>query len=266
MARLARFEMPSDGLEMPWRNNPRPSQVSSQNPRKPETNKIYSQHKNLEKPMRILNISDIHGRFKDFKLETLPDVDAVLVAGDLTNFGTNPPHQYLAEATAELEQAKMWFEALSQRCAKVFWVQGNHDIGVPDDFLDPFAMNIRDKSVILEHDGLKFRLRGVSQTCAFSNSDWSKRWAYTTADPLKDLKAFSFDHHDIVLSHSPPYKCLDTTKSGAHIGSPGLRRYILKHQPILVVCGHVHEAAGVEMLGQTTVTNSAIRGQLLKLG
>jgi uncharacterized protein len=215
--------------------------------------------------MRILTVSDIHGHFSVFKLETLPTIDLVLIAGDLTTYGFYASGQAQTQAIREIDDARAWFKALSQRCQKIYWVQGNHDRGIPDSFLDPFAVNIRDQSVNVECNGVDFSLRGVSLTCAFDRPYMVKDWAYTTADPNEDAKAFDFGYHDIIVSHCPPLNCLDQIKSGKHIGSPALRSHILKHQPVLVLCGHVHEAAGLEKIGRTLVVNSAGRGEIMTL-
>jgi len=59
----------------------------------------------------------------------------------------------------------------------------------------------------------------------------------------------------IVLSHAPPYGVLDKTKSGKHVGSKILLKAIKKHQPKLVLCGHIHEAKGKAKIGKTQVIN-----------
>ena len=215
--------------------------------------------------MRILTISDIHGQFDAFHLENLPEVDLVLVAGDLTNFGLRPPVNFQLRAEYELEMARAWFERLHHHCPQILWVQGNHDIDLPDDFLEPFAQNIRDQSLTLKLAGHSISVRGVSLTCAFDKPFLAQQWAFTTINPLADSSAFDFGYHDIIVSHGPPLDCLDTTNSGQHIGSPALQAHVLEHQPKLVVCGHVHEAAGVRSLGRSMIVNSARRWHTLTL-
>jgi uncharacterized protein len=216
--------------------------------------------------MRILTISDIHGQYEEFNLEKLPEADVILVAGDLTNFGMRPPFSYRLQAERELEMARDWFERLHAHCPRILWVQGNHDIDMPDDFLEPFAQNIRDQSIVLEFDDQSISVRGVSLTCAFDKPHLAQQWAFTTINPLADSSAFDFGYHDIIVSHGPPLNCLDRTKFGQHIGSPALQKHVLEFQPKLVVCGHVHEAAGVQALGQSIVVNSARRWHCLTLG
>jgi uncharacterized protein len=215
--------------------------------------------------MRILTISDLHGQYDAFRLKILPEVDVILMAGDLTNFGLRPPVNYQLQAERELEQARAWYERLHQHCPRILWVQGNHDIDLPDDFLEPFAQNIRDQSITLQDDNESIRVRGVSLTCAFDKPFLAQQWAFTTINPLADSYAFDFGYHDIIVSHGPPLDCLDRTNSGQHIGSPALQKHVLEHQPKLVVCGHVHEAAGVRSLGQSMIANSARRWHSLTL-
>jgi uncharacterized protein len=215
--------------------------------------------------MRILTISDIHGQYEDFNLKKLPKADVILVAGDLTNFGMHPPISYQLQAEHELEMARDWFEQLHQHCPRILWVQGNHDIDMPDNFLEPFAQNIRDQSITLEHDDQRISLRGVSLTCAFDKPHLAQQWAFTTINRLADSSAFDFGYHDIIVSHGPPLNRLDRTKFGQHIGSPALQKHVLEFQPKLVVCGHVHEAVGVQALGQSMIVNTARRWHCLTL-
>jgi uncharacterized protein len=63
---------------------------------------------------------------------------------------------------------------------------------------------------------------------------------------------------NILVVHPPPRGSLDTVLGGLHAGSRGLARWIDRHQPDLVVCGHIHEGAGVARLGRTTVVNCAV--------
>ena len=64
----------------------------------------------------------------------------------------------------------------------------------------------------------------------------------------------------ILVSHTPPYKLLDRSQRfvRGHIGSPAVRRFIARHKPLLVFCGHVHSHGGCEArVGATTVINLA---------
>jgi Icc-related predicted phosphoesterase len=60
----------------------------------------------------------------------------------------------------------------------------------------------------------------------------------------------------VFVCHYPPAgTCVDLRDSGGHAGSEYVRDFIIEHQPILAVTGHVHEAVGVGRLGETTLVN-----------
>jgi len=64
----------------------------------------------------------------------------------------------------------------------------------------------------------------------------------------------------IIVSHVPPAGCLDVARRFGikSSGSKALRRFIEKHRPPLVICGHVHLQGGkYENLGNTVVLNIA---------
>jgi Icc-related predicted phosphoesterase len=63
---------------------------------------------------------------------------------------------------------------------------------------------------------------------------------------------------DIFVSHIPPAGLCDFSKRGLNIGSPALRSAMGNHK--LVVCGHVHDAAGVREENGTVVYNSGRLG------
>jgi hypothetical protein len=64
----------------------------------------------------------------------------------------------------------------------------------------------------------------------------------------------------ILLSHAPPYGCLDKIHSGKHIGSKLLLEAIKKSYPKLVLCGHIHEARGKAKIGKTVIYNIGSEG------
>jgi hypothetical protein len=61
----------------------------------------------------------------------------------------------------------------------------------------------------------------------------------------------------ILVSHTPPKNTkLDAAFSGEHVGSSSLREYIEDKQPSVVFCGHIHEARGIDHIGNTIIVNS----------
>ncbi len=60
----------------------------------------------------------------------------------------------------------------------------------------------------------------------------------------------------IYVMHSPPYNAIiDVTVRDEPVGSLDIRNFLLKYQPPLLLCGHVHEAPGTVKLGITTCIN-----------
>jgi Icc-related predicted phosphoesterase len=67
---------------------------------------------------------------------------------------------------------------------------------------------------------------------------------------------------DIFLSHSPPVACgLDRTCRGDHVGSGSVRRWLSLVRPRLFVCGHIHEAWGVEEVEGIPCLNAGALGE-----
>lgn len=85
----------------------------------------------------------------------------------------------------------------------------------------------------------------------------------------------------ILLSHNCPYRTnLDKFKKKGgehnaksavnwHYGSYLLKQLIKKHQPLLCVCGHMHENQGIQKIGKTIVINTGpayeSKGALIEL-
>ena len=65
----------------------------------------------------------------------------------------------------------------------------------------------------------------------------------------------------VLVSHSPPLGAVDVSSSGRSLGSTAVREVILRQQPLLVVCGHIHGSGGqTANLGKSTVINAGPDG------
>lgn len=84
---------------------------------------------------------------------------------------------------------------------------------------------------------------------------------------------FSKEKPDIIMAHNPPYGACDvvgvgesrvegTDNSGEHVGGKGLEEYIKKNSPKIVLCGHIHEARGIEKLKDTYIVNAGSLGEI----
>lgn len=64
------------------------------------------------------------------------------------------------------------------------------------------------------------------------------------------------DGADVLVLHSPPKGVADRTSNGLSVGSQAIHDAILRVQPKLAVCGHIHDSWGeTGMIGVTPVIN-----------
>ncbi|HID75511.1 MAG TPA: YfcE family phosphodiesterase [Planctomycetaceae bacterium] len=197
--------------------------------------------------MRVLCITDLHGRPEalDRILADAGPVDLVLLGGDITSFGT--PHQ----AAELVEQAQ-------SAGAPVLAVAGNCDSRAIDQRLAEMGVGLHGSGRV--H-------RGVAVQGLSAMPPWLRQMYQFTEEELAAFLAAGCQQlggirPHVVLSHCPPRDGpVDRTWLGKHVGSTALREFIQRHQPDLVVCGHIHEARGMTRMGTTLVVNCGIAGR-----
>ncbi len=200
--------------------------------------------------MRIYAVADIHGRPERLALlergvtRTTPDV--LVAAGDMD--GRDP-----AEVLGRLHTLGL----------PVLFVRGNMD-GEAINGLVAAYPNIRRLDLRPERiGGVPFV--GIGGTIpAPLPSRLRLRGKTATADVERVL---SFD--TVLVVHPPPYGILDEGWGGWHAGSRTLRELLLRRQPRLCICGHIHERPGAAFLGKTLVVNASMglqgSGALIRL-
>lgn len=83
----------------------------------------------------------------------------------------------------------------------------------------------------------------------------------TVADALAALAALAPASETVLVSHSPPRDtACDAIATGVHVGSRAVRAHVERHQPPIVLSGHIHESPRVtgayrDTLGRTVVVN-----------
>src|SRR5258705_261328 len=87
------------------------------------------------------------------------------------------------------------------------------------------------------------------------------RRAPTLADALRDLAEQGPVAETLFVLHSPPRgtRC-DMISAEQHVGSRAIRAFVERHQPPLVLSGHIHESPRVsssyrDLVGRTVVVN-----------
>ena len=80
-------------------------------------------------------------------------------------------------------------------------------------------------------------------------------WAEASPSPLRETPRL------VLVSHTPPLAtACDRLHNGAPVGSAAVRAFIEGHQPDVCLCGHIHEAKGVDRLGKTQIVNTGTLG------
>jgi uncharacterized protein len=154
------------------------------------------------------------------------DVDLVLCLGDLSRQDLEPLG--------------------SARIPKL-GVHGNHDDGGEFTGLGIESVHLRR----VEVDGLCFG--------GFSGShEYHQEPRYTWSQKQASKLLRKLDHVDVLLSHSPPFGINDEPDDPAHVGLIGLREYIEREHPAMLLHGHTYPPLPVERFGETQVRH--VRG------
>jgi len=201
--------------------------------------------------MRIYAAADLHGKHRNFKIVRaglrLSRADAVVLAGDLLNYGRGRP----------------CLSMLENLSAPVFMVRGNSDPSGLDRWVAA-SRNVRSLDLKAVPFG-DVDLTGISGTLPIP---FHSRAGWREARRLKHLTAL-IHPRTILVAHPPPYGCRDQVLGRFSAGSRGLARLVRKSKPAVMLCGHIHEAAGTVCLDDTLVVNCALgagrRGVLVVL-
>ena len=193
--------------------------------------------------MRILATTDFHGDAEAFRktaYKARGTAEVVVVCGDVTHFGL-------------LRQAKELMSPLLDVKMPVIFVPGNCDL--------PSLVNERMGNVESIHGKCKavgeFDFLGVGGS---SPSPFSTPFELGETEIAGILEeAYSNCHAKarmVVVSHSPPRDTkVDIAFNGEHVGSRSVREFVEKKRPDLLLCGHIHEAKGIDWIGETLIVN-----------
>ncbi len=192
--------------------------------------------------MLIAYVVDVHDRFEAVgdALGRIGPVDVLVVGGDITTFGSP-------------DDAERAIEVWRPLAPQLFAVAGNCDSPAIDTRLVELGVSLDARGVVVGDVGL----HGVS---AAPHSPL--RTPYEVPDEELGRRAeagaaqVTGARFRLFCPHAPPHDtACDRLRSGIHVGSPVLRSFVDREQPDLVLCGHIHEARGIDDLGRTKVVN-----------
>ncbi len=193
--------------------------------------------------MRIVSFGDIHMSLRTIE-QLAPELraaDLAILSGDLTNFGG-------CDDAAEV------LAATRQFTGTVLAVAGNLDQRDVIDFLRTEGVSLHGESRRLGDLGI-FGCGGSNFTPFHTPTELSdaeiaallERGHIRVADRPRRL----------MVCHTPPAQtATDRIRSGQHVGSPAVRAFIEARQPDVCLTGHIHESAGIDRIGRTTIVNA----------
>lgn len=187
-------------------------------------------------------LSDLHGNLASLKrvltaFEAWP-IQGFLAVGDIGKYG-HYPIEAKAEDDLHLASVSSMLSTIEATRLPFLWVPGNHDR--PD---LPFQGNADRR--LCKIAGL--RVFGIGGSPLYSG--WPYEWEEA------EVRGLSLPPFDILLTHTPPaHTSLDRLRlSGRSVGSEAVREIALNHQGFLL-CGHIHESVGSELLGDCLCLN-----------
>jgi uncharacterized protein len=218
--------------------------------------------------MNILALGDPHGKLpKNIdKIVKKNKVDVIVCVGD---FAFTPDKPWLEESWKGVSHSfvkKTYKDVVDKICSfnlPVLALRGNM-------FISRKRRREADK-ILRRHENLINKFIGKTilnkqsfiffdiiyeQNSRISKKRLSKRENLTLKSKERRLnKLLKENPGSILITHNPPYGHVDAAYNGKHVGSKIILRAIKKHQPKIVLCGHIHEAKGESKIGKTKVYN-----------
>lgn len=189
-------------------------------------------------------IGDVHAHWRrlDFVLTRIEAarVDGILLVGDLGS--RDLAHSWRRTPERDARYLVSVEEVLRRTRGlgpPVLYVPGNHDL--PD---LAYEGNVDGRVALLA--GLRVAGIGGAGPGHFGFAyEWDE----------DQVAARTIPACDVILSHTPPARTLlDTIHDGRHVGSETIRTIAARHDGVLV-CGHIHEAPGMEQIERCLCLN-----------
>ena len=203
----------------------------------------------MSKKLKILATGDFHSDIslaqRLAKKAVEEDVDLIILNGDIV----------------EEEKTEGIVGPFAATRKKVFLVPGNHESAATIDFLAEMygSINLHGYSARQGDVGL-FGCGGANIGLTPVSDEEIFALLKRGYEKIKDLPK------KIMVTHIHPSGT--TMEKFSHFvqGSKGLRRAIETFKPDIVICGHVHEAEGIEeMVGKSLVINVGKKGKVIEI-
>jgi len=205
--------------------------------------------------MKILFFIDTHGSSSAMRRikEKAKDADLLVCGGDFTIF--------------ENDMAKI-LEEINKINRPTLIIHGNHETAsTTEDACSDFKnLHFIHRKHFIVGDLVFFGYGGGG----FSTKD--TLFTHEAELFMIELRRLSESHKKnyrlVLVTHAPPYGTAVDYKNEyeGHVGNKSVTEFILKHQPILAMSGHIHETAGAdEKMNKTRIINPGPDGMLIEL-
>lgn len=192
--------------------------------------------------IKLLQFTDLHNSYDFIELlhEKIRLADGVIISGDLTTFGP-------------VKNAMNVLESLKSINTNLMVIPGNCDTPEVKAYLQESGFSI-DRQV-MPFKG--YQVAGLGGSLACPTLTPNQYTEETFQDDLMNMKAIADPSEPFILvSHQPPYQTRsDQVSPEFHVGSKTIRAFIEKDQPLICLCGHIHEGIGKDRIGDTLIVN-----------
>lgn len=195
--------------------------------------------------LKILGLTDLHTGgiipLEDIrKVVEDEKIDLIILAGDLTTFGSSDLVKKVLEEFALLERT-------------IFYIPGNMDSVNSGAF--EFSRVKPLHARVIYYQGINFLGLGASNPTPF-NTPFTLEEKELTKLLVKMKTEIKNESPIFLVSHAPPFATeADKIHSGAHVGSTAVKDFIEKEHPFVVLCGHIHESKSLFKMNDTLCIN-----------
>jgi Icc-related predicted phosphoesterase len=193
--------------------------------------------------MKIVSFGDVHMATRNLARmgSIMRDTDLVILSGDLTNFGG-------------VDEARQVIDAVREVCPRVLALPGNLDRREVFTLLETERITLHGAGIVIDGVGI-FGCGGSNITPFHTPSELTEEEIYSAL--RRGYNTVQTHRPLLMVCHTPPFntRC-DRLTGGKAVGSTAARRFIEEVQPAICISGHIHESAGVDAIGATTVLNA----------
>jgi uncharacterized protein len=191
--------------------------------------------------MKILLLADIHGAadmLRDAR-ELILAADVTVLAGDITKAGS-------------ADEARALLSLIEPHAKALLAVHGNWDSQGVRALFEEKGISLHADARVIDGVGF-FGAGGSTVTPMHTRVEYAE-------DEIAGFLAqgharLAGARHTVLVTHTPPHRVRDRTFLGIRAGSHAVRAFLEHNRVDLCLCGHIHEAGGVETLGETIVAN-----------